>query len=144
MRRLGLIAMVCMLSLPLAAAHHIHNESVTADCPLVAPLTRSCNVLVRHQVTVEPCDEDGCVLHHECVLELSGTRAEASGMCGAQPWALATTYGFVSTYRDDGVVFLSYGGCASFTATGSGEGLTGLPTEPTRTGEISHTHVVCI
>lgn len=135
---------VLVLIVPFAAAHHIYNSSTERDCSIPPGVVRACNVLIRHQVTLEPCDASGCVALHECVLELSGTLARAEGMCGDKPWSLEVVYGFVSTYVDAGTFFLPTGACQTFTVTGSGRGHVGLaPLPEWETGEFSNEHFVC-
>lgn len=113
---------------------------------------RACNLLLRHQVTVESCDASGCLALHACVLELTGNHARASGTCGGASWTLTTEdaflpdHGFVSTSVEHPETFIPAGECRTFDVAGSARGLVLEPqlVPPGETGQLAHRHTVCV
>lgn len=146
------LALLALFAIPLAAGHHVYNASVDRDCPVVPDVARACNLLLRNVVTLEPCDESGCFALHECVIELTGTHARASGACGGAPWTLTTEgafvpdHGFVSAYASPGTSFIPTGECRAFDVDGSARALVLEPqfVEPRATGDLAHRHTVCV
>lgn len=134
---------------PAATADAIVSSNASRDCAVVPGAVRACNVILRHVINAGPCDATGCDVQHECILELTGYLAKASGMCGGQPWALSTPSSLVSTYRDDGTLFVAAGTCRAFTVSGSGQApvvpapLVQPPGTPFGTGAFSDTITFC-